>query len=261
MSYRNFPSVLVLGMALAAAPAFASQGYNSGSGEPVQQQPTAQPPMGQQTPPPSTQTPPAAQPPAGQPATPPAAGSPSTPPPAGAAGAAAVPGTGNGRDCIDQAYDFTINGPDDWVRATDTSSITVPGTVRCVWSPDGTTVLVAFVQKATKPTDPRKLLTSSVNALVKGLGATVPEQNVRDIGGMRGMWMVVNGKGTGAALSANGDVPTAQHWVAIPRVADVVIFLLTAPQAKFADQDQIFQQALATLKVGGIQTPEQKAAQ
>jgi len=161
---------------------------------------------------------------------------------------------------MDTSYDFSLSGPDEWKRATDTSSITVPGEVRCVWSPDGTTTLTIFVQKTHRPTNPRALLTQSVGAIEKGLGATVPNQEVRDVGGMRAMWMIVNGKGTGAALTANGTVPTAQHWVAIPRAQDVIIFLLTAPQDKFGDQDQTFQGALSSLKVGGTQTPEQKAA-
>lgn len=255
MSYRKLPPALWLGLALAAVPALAvAQGSSPTPGQ------TAQPPSG------STTTGQPAPPPAGQPSPQPSAQPPSgqTPPAAGQSKSGPgqpAPAVGAGHDCMDASYDFSISGPDDWVRATDTSSITVPGEVRCVWSPDGTTILVAFVQKAARPVNPRTLLTQSVNAIQKGLGATVPDQSVRDLGGMRAMWMVVNGKGTGAALTATGDVPTAQHWIAIPRAQDIVIFLLTAPQAKFADQDQIFQQALATLKIGGTQTPDQRAAQ
>jgi hypothetical protein len=239
MTYRSFPLAVVLGAALAASPALALAQSTQGSSQGTQGSTQTTPRPGQQ---------------GGQQQGTPPSGTAQN----GAGQAAAAPG--GGRDCMDQAYDFSMSGPGEWVRATDTSSISVPGEVRCVWSPDGTTVLVAFVQKVKKPTNPRTLLTASVNAIQKGLGATVPEQSVRDVGGMRAMWMVVNGKGTGAALTANGDVPTAQHWVAIPRAQDVVIFLLTAPQAKFGDQDQIFQTALGTLKVGGTQTPEQRAA-
>jgi hypothetical protein len=162
---------------------------------------------------------------------------------------------------MDTAYDFSLPQPSDWKRATDTSSIRVPGEVRCVWSPDGTTSLVVFVQKVGRAVNPKVLLSQSVAALQKSLGATVPEQSVKDVAGMRAMWMVVNGKGNGAALTADGTVPTAQHWVAVPRAKDILIFLLTAPQDKFADQDQALQTALASARIGGSQTPEQKAAQ
>jgi hypothetical protein len=255
MSYRTMPVALLLGLAVAAAPAMAApQGYGSTQGSAQ----SAQPPQGTQ----GGQT---SQQPTGQGGQQ-GSGQTTAPRPQGQAGGGAqagqaAPPPGGGRDCMDQSYDWSMTGPDEWVRATETASITVPGEVRCVWSPDGTTILVAFVQKIGRPTNPRTLLTQSVAALQKGLGATAQEQAVRDVGGMRAMWMIVNGNGTGAALSKDGTVPTSQHWVAIPRANDIVILLLTAPTAKFPDQDQIFQTALGTIKVGGTQTPEQKAAQ
>lgn len=263
MSYRTIPVALLLGLAVAAAPAMAAA--QSGS---TQTAPPAGQPQGGQT---STGQPPAGQ--TGQPTTGQTGqqtgqqgtgqtGQTAAPQPGqtGAQGqASAAPG--GGRDCMDQSYDWSMTGPDEWVRAKDTSSVTVPGEVRCVWSPDGTTILVAFIQKVHHPANPRALLNQSVAALQKGLGATAQEQGVRDVGGMRAMWMIINGNGTGAALSKNGTVPTSQHWVAIPRTQDNLILLLTAPTAKFPDQDQIFQTALGTLKVGGTQTPDQKAAQ
>jgi hypothetical protein len=259
MSYRRLPVALLLGLAVAAAPAMAAA-QGSGSSQGSAQPPAGQPPQSGQT---STGQPPAGQ--SGQQGTGQTGqgtGQTTAPRPGqtGAAQGAAAPPPGGGRDCMDQSYDWSMTGPDEWVRAQETSSVTVPGEVRCVWSPDGTTILVAFIQKTRRPTIPRPLLTQSVAALQKGLGATAQEQDVRDVGGMRAMWMVVNGNGTGAALSKDGTVPTSQHWVAIPRAQDILIFLLTAPTAKFPDQDKIFQTALGTLKVGGTQTPEQKAS-
>jgi hypothetical protein len=259
MSYRTIPVALLLGLAVAAAPAMATpQGYGSTPGSAQSAPPAAQPPQGTQ----GGQTP-AAQQPTGQTGQQ-GSGQTMAPHPPGQPGVTqgqAAPPPGGGRDCMDQSYDWSMTGPGDWVRATETASVTVPGEVRCVWSPDGTTILVAFVQKIGRPTNPRTLLTQSVAALQKGLGATAQEQAVRDVGGMRSMWMIVSGNGTGAALSKDGTVPTSQHWVAIPRSNDILILLLTAPTAKFPDQDQIFQTALGTIKVGGTQTPEQKAAQ
>lgn len=255
MSYRTIPVALLLGLAIAAAPMVAAaQGGSTQTAPPAGQPPSGQTSTGQQQP--SGQT--GGQ--AGQQGTGQATGQTAATQPGQAGGAAPAPG--GGRDCMDQSYDWSMTGPDEWVRAKDTASVTVPGEVRCVWSPDGTTILVAFIQKVHRPTNPRPLLTQSVAALQKGLGATAQEQAVRDVGGMRAMWMIVSGNGTGAALSKNGTVPTSQHWVAIPRANnDILILLLTAPTAKFPDQDQIFQTALGTIKVGGTQTPEQKAAQ
>jgi len=266
MSNRTIPVALLLGLAVAAAPSMAAaQGSGSAQTAPPAGQPQGgqtpagqQPTTGQAGQQPGSQT---GQQGTGQTGQGTGQTTAPRPGPAGGAQGQAAPPPGGGRDCMDQSYDWSMTGPDEWVRATETSSVTVPGEVRCVWSPDGTTVLVAFIQKVRRPTNPRTLLTQSVAALQKGLGATAQEQAVRDVGGMRAMWMIVNGNGTGAALSKDGTVPTSQHWVAVPRTNDILIFLLTAPTAKFPDQDKIFQTALGSLKVGGTQTPEQRAAQ
>jgi hypothetical protein len=157
-------------------------------------------------------------------------------------------------------FGYTMTPPEGWTRATDTSTITVPGEVCCAWSPDGTATLVVFRQKPPKPFSPRALLTQSVAAFQKSLGATAEQQDVRDIGGMRAMWMIVSGKGNGAAIDGKGTVPTTQHWVAIPRSDDVLIFLLTAPQDKFATYDAALQQSLQGIQLSGTQTAIQKAA-
>ncbi|HTQ78588.1 MAG TPA: hypothetical protein VMM92_01235 [Thermoanaerobaculia bacterium] len=177
------------------------------------------------------------------------------PPPAAAPAAPAAPG-GAG----EAAFGFTMTAPEGWTRATDTSTITVPGEVCCAWSPDGTATLVVFRQKPPKPVNPRAFLNASVKAFQTSLGATADQQDVRDIGGMRAMWMIVTGPGNGAAIDGKGTVPTTQHWVAIPRSDDILIFLLTAPQEKFATFDGALQLALGNIKITGTQTDAQKAA-
>jgi hypothetical protein len=158
------------------------------------------------------------------------------------------------------AFGVTFTAPQGWTQATDTSTITVPGEVCCAWSPDGTSTLVVFRQKPKGAVNPRVLLDQSVKAYQTSLGATVDQQDVRDVGGMRAMWMIVTGKGNGAAVDGKGTVATSQHWVAIPRSTDVLIFLLTAPQDKFATYDGALQQALSTVQLSGTQTAAQKAA-
>jgi hypothetical protein len=104
------------------------------------------------------------------------------------------------------------------------------------------------------------LLEQSAQALEKGLSAEVKQKDVIDVGGMRGFSLVVTGNGNGAAIDGKGTVPTSQHWVAIPRSDDVLIFLLIAPQEKFAAYDTALQQALGTIQLSGTQTAMQKAA-
>lgn len=221
-----------------AAPLAADQAANGTTGQPPGQMQQGQPP---------------AQPPATAPADP---GSPSSPPTSQPAGVPApgIGGTGQA------AFGFSLTAPEGWTQATDTSTITVPGEVCCAWSPDGTSTLVVFRQKPKVAVNPRALVNQSAKAFQTSLGATVDQQDVRDVGGMRAMWMVVTGKGNGAAIDGKGTVPTSQHWVAIPRSTDVLIFLLTAPQDKFATYDAALQQALSTIQLSGTQTAGQKAA-
>jgi hypothetical protein len=55
-------------------------------------------------------------------------------------------------------------------------------------------------------------------------------------------------------------VRTTQHWLAVPREKDVVIFLMTTPDEKFAANEATFQAMLSSAKLSGTQTPDQQAA-
>src|SRR6185295_17457 len=130
----------------------------------------------------------------------------------------------------------------------------------CAWSPDNVASIVVFVQNVGQPYSPRVLLEQSAQALEKGLSAEVKQKDVIDVGGMRGFSLVVTGNGNGAAIDGKGTVRTTQHWVAIPRDKDIVIFLMNSPETDYAKNDQVFQGLLGTLKVSGTQTPDQQAS-
>ena len=246
--FRKEALNLALAAGLALCPGLASQAVADQAANGTAAQPQAQP-QTQPAPPPST--PPETQ---GTPGTPAAPGTqPQTAPPAGAP----APGTGGTGQA---AYGFSLTAPEGWTQATDTSTITVPGEVCCAWSPDGTSTLVVFRQKPKNPVNPRALLNQSVKAFQTSLGATVDAQEVRDVGGMRAMWMIVTGKGNGAAIDGKGTVRTTQHWVAIPRDKDIVIFLMNSPETDYTKNDQVLQGVINTLKVTGQQSPEQRAA-
>jgi hypothetical protein len=88
----------------------------------------------------------------------------------------------------------------------------------------------------------------------------VKQKDVIDVSGMRAFSLVVNGNGNGAAIDGKGTVRTTQHWVAIPRDKDIVIFLMNSPETDYAKNDQVLQGVINTLKVTGQQSPEQRAA-
>jgi hypothetical protein len=150
--------------------------------------------------------------------------------------------------------------PTGWQQG-DATKFTVPGNICCVWSPDNISSIAVFAQNSGKPYNPRVLLDQSADGLQKSLGAEVRTKEVINVGGMRGFSLVVSGPGTGAGIDGKGTVRTSQHWVAVPRDKDVVIFLMTTPDEKFAANEAAFQTMLGTLKITGTQTPDQQAAQ
>jgi len=160
----------------------------------------------------------------------------------------------------DENYDFQVSSPAGWSRYNP-ASLAVPGEVCRAWTPDGTSTISIFIQKAGTAVHPREILDSSAAAL-RGIGAVVKEQELKSIAGMQAMWLVAEGDGTGAALTGKGgkgSVRTTQHWVAIAREKDVVVLLLNAPASDFVTAEATFKTMLDTLRIGGVQTPEQRA--
>ncbi len=149
--------------------------------------------------------------------------------------------------------------PQGWQQG-DPTKFTLPGEICCAWSPDNVSSIVAFVQKTGKPLNPKVLLDQSAQALQTGVGAQVKTKEVIDVGGKRGFSLVVTAPGNGAAIDGKGTVLTTQHWVAIPREQDVIIFLMTTPDEKFTANEQVFQSMLGSLQVSGTQTPDQMQA-
>lgn len=154
---------------------------------------------------------------------------------------------------------ISFAAPQGWQQG-DPTKFTLPGDICCAWSPDNIASIVAFVQKTGKPLNPKVLLDQSAQALQSGVGAQVKTKEVIDVGGKRGFSLVVTAPGNGAAIDGKGTVLTTQHWIAVPREQDVIIFLMTTPDEKFAQNEQVFQSLLSSLKVSGTQTPDQMQA-
>ena len=229
------PTWIVCALAAALAAPALGQGEQPAQQQPAQQQPAQQ--QGGQQPP--------AQPPAQQ-------GAPGQAP-------AAKPAPAADRLYVDEDYNFRVASPSGWAR-TNPAGIALPGEVIRAWSPDGSMWIAIYRLVPNGPVSPRGMTTTSADALKNSLGAEIASQEVRDLAGMKVMWIVANGKGTGTALDGKGTVATSQHWVGIPRSDDVLVFLLTAPQASFPQADRTFEDMLRTLQVGGTQTEGQRSA-
>jgi hypothetical protein len=156
----------------------------------------------------------------------------------------------------DDRYDFALSVPLPWMEAA-VSGYKVPGTVRAAWAGKHASSIVAFVQEPGRALTARTLLDASAQSVEGQLGAKVLVKEVRKVAGKQAMWLSFEAKGTGGAIGPNGEVPTTQQWVAIPRGKDVVVLLLTCPAEDYKELRKSFERALEDLKVGGEQTAEQ----
>lgn len=158
----------------------------------------------------------------------------------------------------DKQAGFSFTAPKGWEELP-ADSVAVPGKVRKVWSPDRQATLVIFVQEPGKAMTARELTDASAAAM-EANGITVREKEVRDIGGMRAMWLWLEGDGTGGALFPGGATKTTQVWAAIPREKDIIVLLMTCAEKDYEKHRKSFETSLKSLKLGGAQTPEQKAS-
>jgi hypothetical protein len=263
MKPRN-TRVLVFATALLTAPLLPAWSQAPVHPRPPEQEPQKEPekppvviketPVEQGTPP--QQAPPEEGATQGQPQDPATAQPPAqaTPP-----GQTAAPGQAAPKVVKPEEIGISFSPPQGWQQG-DPTKFTLPGDPCCAWSPDNVASIVAFVQRPGKPLNPKVLLEQSAQALQSALGAEVKTKEVKDIGGLRGFSLVVTAPGNGAAVDGKGTVPTTQHWIGIPREQDVIVFLMTTPDASFAQNEQIFQGMLSSLKVTGTQTPDQQAS-
>jgi hypothetical protein len=159
----------------------------------------------------------------------------------------------------DEKFGFSLTVPKPWKSAR-LQGFSIPGVARAAWSGPRGASIVAFIQEPGKAYSPRFLVDASAKAMKEKLGAKVLAQEVRAVGGKQAMWLVVEAKGTGGAITGKGDVDTTQHWVAIPRTQDVVVVLLTCPSADFEAIEKSFDEVVTSIKVKGDQTREQKEA-
>lgn len=153
----------------------------------------------------------------------------------------------------DEALGIRMAAPGWWIRANP-ALLAVPGEVLQAWTRDGAATIVLLRQETDRPWSPRDLLDVTAAALESAVGAEIQAQEVHDAAGMRAAGLVA------AGTRKDGSGRTKQRWVAIPRQADVLVFLLSAPEASFADDDRIFGKMLASVEIRGTQTPEQRAA-
>jgi hypothetical protein len=145
----------------------------------------------------------------------------------------------------DAELGIKMSAPGTWIRANP-ALLDVPGRTLRAWTRDGTATVVVFQWQTVPAASPPLLLDRLAAELEDGLGAEVQAREVQEIGGLRAVGLVATGTGKG------GDGPRIkQHWVAIPRQRDVVVLVLSTPEASFAKDERIFDRMLASVEILG----------
>jgi hypothetical protein len=147
------------------------------------------------------------------------------------------------RTYTDAALGIKMSAPGYWIRANP-ALLDVPGRTLRAWTRDGAATVVVFQWQTAPPASPALLLDRLAAALEGDLGAEVQAREVHEVGGLRAVGLVATGR--------SGDGPRIkQHWVAIPRPADVVVLLLSTPADSFDMDERTFAKMLASVEILG----------
>jgi hypothetical protein len=148
----------------------------------------------------------------------------------------------------DAALGIRMAAPGWWIRANP-ALLEVPGRILRAWTRDGVTTIAVALQDVREGWSAEDLR-GHVAAALDHLGAEVQAWEVHDFSGLRALGLVAAGADEGG--EQGGGPRTKQHWVAVPRERDVLLFLLSAPEASFDAAERIFQKMLATVEIAEI---------
>jgi hypothetical protein len=144
----------------------------------------------------------------------------------------------------DERLGIRMSAPGFWIRANP-ALLDAPGTILRAWTRDGSARIV-LLHWETEPGDPPALLERLAAMLAEGLGAQVQAREVQEIGGLRAVGLVATGTG-----EERGGGRIQQHWVAVPRDRDVIVLLLSTPEASFSKDERTFEKMLSSVVIQG----------
>lgn len=147
---------------------------------------------------------------------------------------------------VDHDFGFSAVPPSGWGDMPKEKMI-IPDKFVHAWTPDGASNIVAFIQGPAPGVTAQQVLASSL-AAAKGSGWAVSESGIVQVAGHDAMSMKVVLKATGYS-TAPGNVPTYQHWIAIPKQDRVLVLLLTVPNASKGDAAEAFETMVKSVTV------------
>jgi hypothetical protein len=140
------------------------------------------------------------------------------------------------------ALRIRMTAPGWWIRANP-ALLDAPGKILRAWTRDGVATIAVTRQEVPEIWSSEALRAHAAAAL-DSLGAEVQAWEVHKFSELRALGLVAISTGE------DGREPrTKQHWVVVPRERDVLLFLLSAPEASFDTAERIFQKMLATVEI------------
>lgn len=155
------------------------------------------------------------------------------------------------RAFADADFNFAVLAPATWQPTTRTGLV-VHGILRMAWERDRA-LIVAFVQPITRAPTIDELLKQSAQAIPPK--SVVRLQKQQTLAGCAAVKTLIVGPGTGGTIDGHGSVPTSQEFVIIPRQRDLLLFLLTVPEARYAEVQPEFESMLTSLITRGAARP------
>ena len=145
----------------------------------------------------------------------------------------------------DDGLGFRMLAPGYWIRANP-ALLDSPGKILRAWTRDGS-AYIALLHWEGAGGDPESLQAGLAAMLEDGLGAQVQAREVQEIGGLKAVGLVAAGTGE----RGEGGRRIRQHWVAVPRQRDVIVLLLSTPEASFLADERTFKKMLSSVVLQG----------
>jgi len=145
------------------------------------------------------------------------------------------------RNFDDRKHHVKGRAPGYWIRANPTL-LSAPGDVLRAWTLDGASTIVISRWATDAAWSPRDLLARIASAL-ELFDAVALVREVQEVAGLQAISLVVT--------SGEAAERVTLQWVVIPREGDVLLVLLSTPEAAFATGERVFRKMLAALEVGG----------
>ena len=157
----------------------------------------------------------------------------------------------------DSDYGFRVNVPgNDWQRGGPAAASQLGEVCRAWFDPENPLKTICLHVRTDREVsedaaeDRAKSLSEKMERVFnQAYKASIEANDFGEVAGRPAAIIRMNGEGTGFAIDGRSKLPTRQEWVAIPRGADTIFALVSAPTDDFDDAVQVYRGVLKTLAI------------